>query len=215
MKKKNNGAVKALVLAVIVGIPLMLWGVSTLTSTLAEVAPLALIAVIVVFAAIYTAVTAKLLYDFYDVEAPWYRWVPCYGELTLGDARYVKYGSIAYAIAVAFFGLSRLPYSITKVLGGQLATDLPFYMTIVAFAALLVVQIIKGISLIDCTKTVAEEWERVNHTDAGFIKRFAFLGFLPFVRVLAIYGLNKPLTSMVTFEGRVFDDDEEAVLIEE
>lgn len=214
-RRQTNFGVSVGVLLVVIGVPLLFVLGSVGTSWLAEKAPYVLLGVIVVFAAIYSGITSGLLWDFFEEDAPWYRWVPCFGELTIMDSKYLKVGGILYIVALAFFALGRIPYQLVSFLGNKTALNFPFYMTVVAFLVLAAIQVIKGIGIVGCTKTISSVWEERNHTDAGFIKRFSFLGFLPFVRIVAIYALNKPLTTMVTFNEETISDNDDVVLREE
>lgn len=214
-KKNNNFGMSIGILLVIIGIPLLFVLSSMGTSWLATTAPYVMVAVIAVFAAIYTGMTSSLLWDFYEEQAPWYRWVPCFGELTIMDSKFLKIGGILYIPALVCLGLSQLPYSVLSFMGETIALNFPFYMMVLAFIFLGIIQIVKGIGIMDCTKTIASIWEERNSTSSGFIKRFGFLGFIPFVRVVAVYALNKPLTTMVTFNEETISDDDDVELSEE
>lgn len=214
-RKNNNFGMSIGILLVIIGIPLLFVLSSLGTSWLATTAPYLMVAVIAVFAAIYTGMTSSLLWDFYEESAPWYRWVPCFGELTIMDSKYLKIGGILYIPAIIALALSQLPYKVISFLGENVALNFPFYMMVVALFFLLAVQVVKGIGIMDCTKTIASLWEERNNTSSGFIKRFGILGFIPFVRVVAVYALNKPLTTMVTFNEETISDNDDVELSEE
>lgn len=219
MAKKKNGqinpAARGLILLIILGIPLVFVLASVGTKFLADSAPYLILVVMAIVMAVYGGTTASLLYDYYEVQSPWYRFVPCYGELVLMDSKFLKIGSVFYVFALIFFGISRLPYTVLKIFGTAVATSAPFYFTLLAFIALLGVQIVKGIGLVSCMKNISGEWEEKMHTSLGFIKSFSWLGFIPFVRVIAVYALNKPLSTLVTFNDVTASDSSDVVLDEE
>lgn len=217
MAKRNqtNFAMSIGILLVIIGVP-ALFALSVVgTNWLSDVAPYILVVLIAILAAVYTGMTSTLLWNFFEESGPWYRWVPCFGELTLMDNKFLHIGGIAYIPAVLCLACSQLPYAITSVLPQSIALNYPFYMMALALICLLVIQVIKGIGIMDVTKTIAELWEERNGTSAGFIKRFGFLGFIPFVRVVAVYALNKPLTTMVTFNDETISDSGDIELEED
>lgn len=212
---KPNPAARALVLLAVVAVPLLFVLAIISTDFIVTVAPYLLIVLIAVVMGIYSGITSQLLYEYFEVYPPWYRWVPCFSELTLMDSKYLKIGTVFYALAVIFLGISRIPYSVSKMLGETIALSLPFYATVVAMLMLFAVQIVKGIGLLGCYKTVGAEWKEKMETSLGFIKTFSLLGFIPFVRVLAVYGLNKPLSTLVTFNDITVSDSDEVALEEE
>lgn len=208
-KKQSQGispAGKSAILLVVFGVPVLFFASSWGLSKLFEMAPMYIVGVLIIFATIYTAYTAKLMYDFYDTNPPFLRFVPCVCEITLVDIKYHIPCYVCYALAIIFAGLSQLPYSVLKVLGDGFALNAGFYFTIVAIVFLVVIQIIKGIGLMGTIKDIGEEWNHQRHTDLGAISKLTFLGFLPFVRVIALYSLNKPLSTMVSFMGVTVDD---------
>lgn len=215
-KKKNSASpvAKGAILLVIVGVPAFFALASMGTSALLERAPYILVLVCAIIAGIYNGMTCKLLYDYYESNCPWYAWIPCYGELALMDSKYILPGTIAYAIAIVSLVISQLPYRIIGALG-DIALTLPFYATVVFFIAMLVVEVVKGLGTVGCVKVVSEEWEEKMHGSLGFIKSFGWLGFIPFVRVMATYGLNKPLSTLVTFNDMTVNDDDSIELSEE
>lgn len=213
--KKNNPATRALMLLVIVAVPVLFVLAIVSTEALVNIAPYLLVVVIAVIMGIYSGITSGLLYDYFEVSAPWYRWIPCYSELTLVDSKFLAIGSVFYVVAIIFLAISRIPYSVSKVLGDTVALSLPFYATVVALLFLLAVQIVKGIGILGCYKTLEVEWEEKMNTTLGFIKTFSWLGFIPFVRVLAVYGLNKPLSTLVTFNDITVSDSTDVELEED
>lgn len=214
-KRVNNygsPATRALILLSVVGIPLIFVLAIMGTSILTQVAPYLIIVVMAVIMTVYSGYTASLLYTYFEVDRPWYRWIPCFGELTLIDSKFVKIGGILYIVVLCSLGIGNLPYSITQNIGETLALNLPFYMMIVTFVAIIGIQVVKGIGLLNCIKVVSSEWEEKVGTSVGFIKSFAWAGFIPFVRVLAIYALNKPLSTLVTFNNTTVSDTNDVEL---
>lgn len=213
--KSTNIASSVGIVCAVVGIPTLFILSSFATSWLSGIAPYVLLGIVVVLIAGYNSITSKLLWDFYECEAPWYRFIPCYGELTIMDSKYRKIGTVLYIIALVFLGISALPYGILSSVVGSIAIDIPTYAMLLAFVFLGILQVVKGIGLIDCVNTIAGIWEERNHYSSGFIKRFSLLSFLPYVRVLAIYGLNKPLSTMVSFNNETVSGDDTVELVEE
>lgn len=207
---------KVAILLVAFGIPCLFFASSWGLQRLYEVAPMALVAVMVLIATAYTAYTAGLMYTFYQATPPVLRFIPCICEVSLMDIKYHTACYIAYAVSLIFLGATQLPYSIVGILGVDFATHAPFYFLVLGLVALLVVQIIKGIGLTACIKDISNDWYKQTHADVGALTKFAPLTFIPFVRVMALYALNKPLSTMVTFMGRTVDDDNgEAEFLEE
>lgn len=208
-KKQSQGispAGKSAILLAVFGVPALFFASSWGLSKLFELAPMYIVIALVIFATVYTAYTAKLMYDFYDTRPPFLRFVPCVCEITLVDIKYHIPCYVCYVMAIIFAALSQLPYSVLKVLGEGFALSAGFYFTIVAIVFLVIIQIIKGIGLMGTIKDIGEEWSHQRHTDLGAISKLTFLGFLPFVRVIALYSLNKPLSTMVSFMGVTVDD---------
>ncbi len=217
--KKSRGispAGKVAILCAVFGVPFLFFASSWGLSKLFEIAPMTLVLVLVVAATIYTAYTSKLMYDFYDVDAPLLRFVPCLCETTLLDMKWHLPCYILYALVLAFFGLSFLPYSALSFLGEDFALDASFYFIVIAIILLAVIQVIKGIGIMQTMKDIAVEWKKQVHADVGALNKLTPLGFLPFVRVIALYSLNKPLSTLVSFMGATVDDaDEESTFEEE
>lgn len=217
-KKQNNGispAGKLAILLVLFGLPLAFFLSSWGLSRLYEIAPLAIVGVLVVISTAYTAYTAGLMYKFYETPAPVLRFVPCVCELTMIDIKYHTPCYILYVIAIAFVGATQLPYSILGTFGQEFATSAPFYFLIVALFVLLIIQVIKGIGMVGCMKDIAEEWHKQTRADVGVFSKFTVLAFVPFVRVMALYAMNKPLSTMVTFMGTTQSDGDQEVGFEE
>lgn len=214
-KNKNDPVVRLLILVAAVAVPLLFILATVGTQLISTSAPYVLLIVLAVLMAVYSGSTASLLYQYYEVSPPWYRFIPCYGELTLMDGKYLKIGTVFYILALLFFGASRVPYSVMKIFGEDLSFSMPFYFTVLSMMCMLVVSVIKGLGMVNCEKVIADEWNDKINASLGFIKSFAWFGFVPFVRVLAIYGLNKPLSTLVTFNSITVSDNNNVVLEEE
>lgn len=216
--RKSRGispAGKVAILLAIFGVPILFFASSYGLSLVFEIAPAALIGVLVVFATVYTAYTSKLMYDFYDVEAPILRFIPCVCEVTLVDMKWHVPCYICYGLAVIFLGLSQLPYNLLKILGEGFALNASFYFTVIAIIFLAIIQVIKGIGLMQTMKDIGVEWKRQVHADVGVLNKLTPLGFIPFVRVIALYSLNKPLSTLVSFMGATVDDSDDENTFEE
>lgn len=217
MNKTNqtSPAVRFLILGVIVGLPALFILADKGTAYLLDTVPVAIIAVLAIAVTVYTGMTSSLLYRYYEAKAPWYAWLPCFGELTVMDGKFVKIGTPVYIGALAALGLSMLPYKVTSIFGQTFGLHFPLVMMILCFAALAALQVIKGIGLISCMKVVEAEWKEHTQAELGLIKSFAFMGFVPFVRVMALYALNKPLSTLVQFNAVTASVSSEVTLTEE
>lgn len=210
-QKTQNGissAGKVGILCAVFGIPALFFATSYGLSVLFDVAPYAVVLVLVAFATAYTAQTSALMYQFYDVDPPVLRFIPCLCEITLLDLKYHIPCYILYVAATFFIGMSLLPYSIMKILGENLATSLPFYLMAIGFVLLGAIQVIKGIGLMQTMKDISGDWKKRMQSSVGVIDKLVPLGFIPFVRVIALYSLNKPLSTLVSFMGVSSDDIE-------
>lgn len=203
-----SSAGKVGILCAVFGIPALFFATSYGLSVLFDVAPYAVVLVLVAFATAYTAQTSALMYQFYDVDPPVLRFIPCLCEITLLDLKYHIPCYILYVAATFFIGMSLLPYSIMKILGENLATSLPFYLMAIGFVLLGAIQVIKGIGLMQTMKDISGDWKKRMQSSVGVIDKLVPLGFIPFVRVIALYSLNKPLSTLVSFMGVSSDDIE-------
>lgn len=215
-----SSAGKLAIVAAVFGIPIMFFASSYGLGVLADKVPLALVGVLIVVATVYAARTSRLLYEYYEVQPPLLRFVPCLCEVTLMDRKfwipcYGLYAGVVVTGLIAF-----LPYSIAKVLGNWFVENHTFVFGLIAFLILAVIQVVKGIGLTGCINDVAADWNEQTRSEVGLIKRFSPLAFIPFVRVIALYALNKPLDTMVTFmdvtvsdadndDGEFYEEDEE------
>lgn len=205
MAKKNSTGIspagKAAILLVIFGLPLLFAGASVGLDWLFNQAPAIGIAALVVVVTIYTARTSTLLYNYYRVEAPILRFVPCLCEITLIDRKYHKICYGLYIAAAVLVGVIALPYDVVSVLGRGFVENRIFWAGVLFAIVMIAVQVVKGIGLSGCINDVAEDWYRQTNVDVGVIKKVSPLSFIPFVRVVALYSLNKPLETMVSFMG--------------
>lgn len=205
-KQGISPAGKVAILCAIFGIPALFALSSYGISKLFDIAPFAVLLVLVVVCTAYTSYTAGLLYDYYEVDKPIIRFIPCVCELSLIDTSYRTLGYILYLLAFVMIGLTQIPYSVLSVLGDTLALNGAFYFMVAAIIFLAGVQILKGYGLMKIMKDVAEEWETQVHTGVGAITKMIPLAYIPFVRVIAIYCLNKPLDTMVSYMGVSAED---------
>lgn len=200
---------KVAILCVVFGIPLLFVLSSYGLSKLFSVAPYAVVAILILVATAYSAQTAGLMYKFYEVDPTPVRFIPCIGELALVDLKWRPACYILYLVSILFLGLSQIPYSVVKLLGDGVALHAPFYLMAIGMVALVIIQILKGIGIAGTMKDIANDWEQVTHVDVGAITKFSLLGFIPFVRIIAIYSLNKPLSTLVEFMGVSVEDTED------
>lgn len=211
-KTQNTGlsaGAKVGILLVLFGLPALFFASSWGLEKLYEIAPWALFIVLLLVATAYTAYTAGLMYKFYEVDPPLLRFFPCLCEITIIDVKYHKICYILYAVSILLMGASQLPYSVIGVLGQTFATTAPFYLLLLGLLALVGVQIVKGVGMVNCIKDIGTEWQKQMHGDVGAINKFSFLSFIPFVRMMALYALNKPLSTLVTFHGSTVSDAHE------
>lgn len=197
MKRNGIGATaKVAILLVLFGIPILFVAMSYGLSILFDIAPGAILLLFTFFYGAYSGSVGSALYDFYEVKKPLWTYVPYVGDLWLIDSAYRTPCLILYIIAAIFVGLALLPYEVLKVFGTSLALTINFYFMIIAIAILAVVQIIKGIGLRNCMRDIKEEWESIFHSSVGALSTFTVCGFLPFVRIITLYALNKPLSTL-------------------
>lgn len=197
---------KLAILLVIFGIPILFFTASWGLDKLFQLAPWVGILVILLIATAYTAHTAGLLYRYYNVSPPLLRFVPCLCELSLIDNKYRGIGFILYSLAGVMASGALMPYSVASIFGEAFVEWHTWWFGVFCLLFLTALEILKGIGISACMNDIAEDWYSHVHVDIGFIKRFVPLSFIPFVRVVALYSLNKPLDTMVTFVGVSADD---------
>lgn len=217
--KKSSGigtGGKIAILLVLFGIPALFFFSSWGLLQLFNMTPYILLLVLLLFATIYTARTSRLLYEYYGWELPLGRFLPCVGEVFLMDVKYRMPCYIMYVAAIIFVGISQLPYSVMKMLGDTIALKGSFYFFLIALVLLAIIQVVKGIGLVSCMKDISADWYKQTHAEIGAINILMLLSFIPFVRVIAIYAMNKPLSTMVDFMNvTIADADEDAYYEEE
>lgn len=189
------------IIAVAFGVPILFFAASWGLDVLFQAAPWVAIVVLVLVATAYTARTSGLLHDYYAVQSPILRFIPCICEVTLIDLKYRPVCYILYGVALVMAGGVAMPYSMASMLGNAFTVNHVVWFGLGCGLALAAIQVIKGIGISGCMKDIANDWYSHTHSDVGLIKRFTPLGFIPFVRVIALYSLNKPLDTLVSFAG--------------
>lgn len=192
---------KAAVLVVVLGVPVMFFGASWGLDWLFTVAPWAVILVLLLVSTIYTAYTSSLLYTYYEADPPLMRFVPSLCETTIIDRKYHLPCYIFYFLAALCALGAAMPYDIAKIFGNGFVENHTFWFGIAFLVVSVGLQITKGIGIAGCINDIASDWYQQTHSDMGLIKRFTPMGFIPFVRMIALYSLNKPLDTMVSYMG--------------
>lgn len=212
-QNKLSSKAKIAILLVIVVVPSLFAAAAVGTSKLFTAAPIVLIAALLIASGIYTGYVATRLYKFFGVSCPWYAYVPCFGEVALLDGTFINPATILYVTAAVLIGIGQLPYSVMKILG-DFAMVAPFWFTASGFVALAIIQIIKGVGMAKTMRVVSDIWEERFHTSLGLIRASTLLNFIPFVRVISVYCLAKPLSTMVDFNGMNVQDEQNISLSE-
>lgn len=214
-QKKNSALSRALILFVVLGLIVFFILAVQFTDMLMTVAPVVFIIFAIIGIAIYTAITSRVVYRYLGMKEPLISYVPCVGEIALIDGKYSALTVAAYLCALASFIISRLPYSVWFFLPLHTAVNMPYYVNYVTLFFLLVVQILKGIGTQVLYRFIFETVEEQQKTELGFIKSLSWLGFFPFIRVVAVYSLNFVLSSLTTFTGMTVRDSLEVTLDED
>ena len=222
MKTKSkvglSASTKLAIIGVIIGTPVLVFLFSVLQTRLLAVSPIAFLALIVIVSAVFNTRTCKLLYTFYELETPVIAYLPCIGETALIDQS-LKRASIAlYAVVLFTLGISFLPFKVFGWMGISKSTTLKIVLMWVAIVLLIIIQILKGIGIRGTMKDVSNAWIEARGTTSGIISKFSIFGFVPILRVLCFYGLSKPLSTMVEFDGVTVSDlegDDEALYVED
>lgn len=197
--KKISAGTKFAMLGVILGLAAVFFLFSKFTSAMyLSYAPV-MLAILVLMIGFFTAFTVRKLYAFYETSVPIKAYIPMVNELALVDYRLARVGVVLYIIAAIFIALGAF-----SIVPG----NLPFTFILIGMIVLLAVQVVKGIGIRGTFKEVAEDWNKISGHDAGIMRLFAICGFLPFVRVLTVYSLDKILTAMVTFGKYSIEDTE-------
>lgn len=211
MNKSSKSGVSAggklAILLVLFGLPLLFFIFMKGTSKLAEWSSSILFVLIILASTIYTFYTSRLLYKYFDAKNPIWSIVPCVGELSLMDSKYAIASFILYICSFVMFGLTVLPYNVTKIFGEMALQTIPFYGMIFSLLFLFVIQIIKGIGMCKTVDVIADEWFNKINTSLGFITKYKALLFIPFIRVIGLYVLSKPLDTLVTYNGLDVNSD--------
>lgn len=219
MARRNNSTITAAgklgILLAIFGVPAIFFGISFGLQRVIDFAPYVTVVVVLVVCAGYVSHVTGLLYDFYEVNRPLWRFIPCVGELALMTRKYMRIGIILYCVAIMLLGFSVAPYSVTKLFGQGALQAIPFYMMLGSLFILLVLQIVKGIGMAQVFKDVEECWVEQVHTRLGLINKYKPLLFIPFVRMLGLYGLAKPLETLVTFNDRTINSETDLLVDDE
>ena len=214
-KKKSSVDPKSqlMLLFILVGIPACFIVFSILSDKLMSMAPVAMVGLLVVATAIYTAMTARMLYKYFGGSAPWYSYIPCFGETTIADSSCVKWSIPFYALAILFGVLTIVPANVFSFLPGTLEMRMPVYFVFAAVLMLVSVQIVKGIGIYNCCKFLDGECVDKLGTDIGILRVLSALAFVPFVRMVALYAVNTSLTKLVVFAERTISDTDSDELI--
>lgn len=209
MRKTNGGAGLVFLVPFIVAAVFVV--MSRGTSAIGNISVYAIAGACIIASTAMHILAARRLYDFYDVYTPIYAYIPCVGELAVMDSRFSKIGFILYIVVAVLGGLMLVPfYKISSAFA-----DVPFYLVLAILFVLFVIQIVKGIGLLNCMNNIEDEWKKHTNHSLGSIKNAMFFGFIPFVRCLTFYGLCKPLSSMTQFMGITAEDEEEEEFEEE
>ena len=130
------------------------------------------------------------------------------------DSKFTKIGAALYLVASVFLAITQIPYGLLKMLPHAVAINAPFVSMVITLVVLAAVQVVKGVGLWSCMKSVNEEWETYMGVDMGLLYAFTIFGFIPFTRVLTIYALNKPLSTMVTFNDITAEDTDDTLVVD-
>lgn len=202
------------ILCALFGIPLLFLGMSWGLGKLSNMFPYAATIIVVLGCDIYSNHVGALLYDFYEGHKPFWSWIPCIGEVAILPVTYSRILIPLYPLAIFFGLLAFAPYSIIKVFGEWAIQSVPFWATIITLIIMFSIQIIKGIGLCVLFTDVEECWSEKVHTGVGAIAKLRPLLFFPFIRAIGLYGLAKPLETLVTFNQQTVSDQDDSVLDE-
>lgn len=215
---KSNGispAGKIGILLTLFGIPCIFIWFSAGFKLLADLAPGIVTVIVVITCDIYAAHVGTLIYRFYESEPPLWRFLPCVGELALMTKKWCRIGIILYIVEILMIAIALAPYGIISVLGDWAIQTLPFYMIFGALIVAAVIQIVKGLGMVEICSDVDEIWFEMTHTSTGAISKAKILMYIPFVRQLGLYSLSKPLETLVTFNQQTYDDANEDTIAED
>ena len=209
MKSKNNNKemlmTSVVFLLFFVGVVICFIMMGKVSDMLLSAAPWATVLLITLLCHIYTVMTVRNLYKFYEMAAPWTAYIPCYGELTLMDKKFYMVGTALYGLIIVFGIGSFLPlYKLNSALA-----DIPFYMLMSVLVFVVLLQLVKGLGIIDQARCVFREYSDIRKDNTGAARHLIWFGFLPFVRIIALRSINQPLSSMVNFMHVTAQDAEE------
>lgn len=213
-QNKLSSKAKVAILLVIIIVPSLFAAAAVGTSKLFTAAPIAVVAALLVASGIYTGYASARLYRFFGSSQPWYSYLPCFGEVSLLDGVFFTPCLALYIFAILAFAASHLPYSVLSAISPDFAFAAPFWLTVLCFVLLLALQIVKGIGLTRTMKAVSTVWEERMHTSLGLLNASILLNFIPFVRIISVYCLAKPLSTMVDFNHMSSAEDDDIVLSE-
>lgn len=222
MSKRDSGISpqgKLAILGALFGIPILFVVFSQGLGRLIDIAPGIVLVMVILVCDVYSAHICSLLYEYYETDVPLWRWVPCVGEASLLTRKYRNKAFIFYIVALFAGIMSKLPYSILKIFGQLAIQAIPFYMMVIALIGLVGVQIVKGLGLIVIFTDIEGRWKESIRAKLGIISKYKLLLFIPFVRMIGLYALAKPLETLVVFnhstvnegamDSLVDDDDDE------
>lgn len=179
-------------------------------------AMLNLMYIMIIVAQIYfTSDVVGLLYKFYEMKKPWQRFIPVINEFYLLDIKYRRFAWITFFVSVVLMVFANLPYQIKAIFGNQFITTGSFYLFFIAFCVFLICQVIVGIGIMNSAKDISEEWERLSGCSLGMIGMYKLFSLIPVVRVFAFYGLRKPLDTLVTFNSKTVNSENNVRIEEE
>lgn len=210
MNKRNakDTAVSKMVVLSVIAIVIVLFILFAFASKyLYTLSPILVLGIFAIFFVYYTSDTVSLLYDFYDADRPFARYIPVVCELFLLDIKYRKLAATSYIAAVIAFVLSKLPYNVKAIFGSTFATNISFYLLLLMFIFLIVAQILIGMGMIATINDIRDDWFRIVKTDIGAISKFGFFCFIPLFRFYTIFALRKPLDTLVRFQQRTVNND--------
>ena len=182
-----------------------------LSSSVFAAAPWISVAVIILLCHVYTVITARKLYGYFEASAPVITYIPCVGELSLLNRPMYIAGLVCYALIAVFGVLIFIPYHAF----GTSFLDVPFYCMCVVLVLLVALQVIKGVGLLINFRDILAEYKAHRTEGYGLRAHMIWFGFFPFVRAFAIRTINQPLTTLSDFMGVSYDSDDEDEFEEE
>lgn len=218
-KRRSNSTLtpavtKLWILFVILGIPIIIYLFSVGTKLAFNLAPITVTIALTILCGIYSGYVSGLVRKYYEIDSPFWRYIPCVGELSLTTGITFKISIILYIIAAVLFSMSLLPYDVVKIFGELSIQTIPFILNIIALVCLTGVQVCKGLGMSLILSAIENSWEETMKTNIGSVSKMRILMYIPFVRVIALYAISKPMSTLVDFMGRTTSDTDD-VLAEE